>query len=210
MLTPHISHTHTHRVVESKSSKFSVGDMLATDAGWRTQQIFSDSSSSSRVFKLDANMPVSYSASLGILGMPGLVTEQSATLYTIIFLKNVHLSRWFFFFCVLCRATSYFGLLEVCNPKAGETLVVNAAAGAVGSAVGQIGKIKGLRVVGFAGSDEKVAYLKSLGFDAAYNYKTVSSLTDALKQGCPNGVDVFFDNVSVKMIFDTYTNILVL
>ena len=97
------------------------------------------------------------------------------------------------------RATAYFGLLEVCQPKAGETLVVNAAAGAVGSAVGQIGKIKGLRVVGFAGSDEKVAYLKSLGFDAAYNYKTVSSLSDALKEGCPNGVDVFFDNVSLPI-----------
>ena len=62
------------------------------------------------------------------------------------------------------RATAYFGLLEVCQPKAGETLVVNAAAGAVGSAVGQIGKIKGMRVVGFAGSDEKVAYLKSQGW----------------------------------------------
>ena len=84
---------------------------------------------------------------------------------------------------------------------------MNAAAGAVGSAVGQIGKIKGIRVVGFAGSDEKVAYLKTLGFDAAYNYKTVSSLTDALKEGCPNGVDMFFDNVSVKMILDTYMNV---
>ena len=73
--------------------------------------------------------------------------------------------------------------------------MVNGAAGAVGSLVGQIGKIKGMRVVGFAGSDEKVAYLKSLGFDAAYNYKTVSSLADAVKEGCPNGVDVFFDNV---------------
>ena len=74
--------------------------------------------------------------------------------------------------------------------------MVNAAAGAVGSLVGQVGKIQGMRVVGFVGSDEKVAYLKSLGFDAAYNYKTVSSLADALKEGCPNGVDGFFDNVS--------------
>ena len=63
--------------------------------------------------------------------------------------------------------------------------MVNAVAGAVGTTVGQIGKIKGLRVVGFAGSDEKVAYLKSLGFDTAYNYKTISSLTDVLKEGCP-------------------------
>ena len=62
--------------------------------------------------------------------------------------------------------------------------------------MGQIGKINGMRVVGFAGSDEKVEYLKSIGFDAAFNYKTVSSLEDALKEGCPDGVDVFFDNVS--------------
>ncbi|XP_003388652.1 PREDICTED: prostaglandin reductase 1-like [Amphimedon queenslandica] len=93
-------------------------------------------------------------------------------------------------------ATAYFGLLDICKPiKEGETLLVNAAAGAVGSAVGQIGKIKGMRVVGFAGSDEKVTYLKSLGFDAAYNYKTVPSLEAAIKESCPNGVDVFFDNV---------------
>ena len=65
----------------------------------------------------------------------------------------------------------------MCKPlKAGETLVVDAAAGAVGSAVGQIGKINGMRVVGFAGSDEKVEYLKSIGFDAAFNYKTDHAL----------------------------------
>ena len=63
--------------------------------------------------------------------------------------------------------------------------------------MGQIGKINGMRVVGFAGSNEKVEYLKSIGFDAAFNYKKVSSLEDALKEGCPNGVDVFFDNVSI-------------
>ena len=72
-----------HRVIESKSSKFSVGEMLVTDCGWRTQQIFSDtsnSSSSEHMYKLDANLPVSYSTCLGILGMPGLVIKQSATL----------------------------------------------------------------------------------------------------------------------------------
>jgi prostaglandin reductase 1 len=92
-------------------------------------------------------------------------------------------------------ATAYFGFLNICNPKEGETLVVNGAAGAVGSLVGQIAKIKGCRVVGFAGSDKKVEYLKSLGFDAALNYKTVESLDSAIKQACPNGVDLFFDNV---------------
>ena len=97
-------------------------------------------------------------------------------------------------------ATAYFGLLDICDPKPGETLLVNAAAGAVGSAVGQIGKIKGMRVVGFAGSDEKVEYLKSIGFDAAYNYKKVSSLSDAIAEGCPNGVDVFFDSVNLILM----------
>lgn len=92
-------------------------------------------------------------------------------------------------------ATAYFGFLELCLPKEGETLVVNGAAGAVGSAVGQIAKIKGCRVVGFAGSDEKVEYLKKLGFDEAFNYKTITSLKKTLETACPKGIDMFFDNV---------------
>merc|ERR1719384_1100001 len=92
-------------------------------------------------------------------------------------------------------ATAYFGLLEICQPKAGETVVVNGAAGAVGSLVGQIAKIKGCHVIGFAGSDEKCDILiKKYGFDKAYNYKK-TSVEDALKDGTPNGVDCFFDNV---------------
>lgn len=78
--------------------------------------------------------------------------------------------------------------------------MVNAAAGAVGSAVGQIAKIKGCKVVGFAGSDAKVKYLRELGFDAAYNYKTITSLEDTLKEACPKGIDMFFDNVSPLLI----------
>ncbi|XP_065910165.1 prostaglandin reductase 1-like [Dysidea avara] len=92
-------------------------------------------------------------------------------------------------------ATAYFGFLELCTPKAGETLVVSTAAGAVGSIVGQIAKIKGCRVVGFAGSDEKVGYIKGLGFDEAYNYKTITSLKETLQKACPKGIDMFFDNV---------------
>lgn len=92
-------------------------------------------------------------------------------------------------------ATAYFGFLEICKPKAGETLVINGAAGAVGSLVGQIAKIKGCKVVGFAGSDTKVEYLKEIGFDAAYNYKTIQSLDATLKEACPDGIDMFFDNV---------------
>lgn len=91
--------------------------------------------------------------------------------------------------------TAYFGLLDIGNPQEGETVVVSGAAGAVGTIVGQIAKIKGARVVGIAGSDEKIAYLKEeLGFDEAINYKT-EKVYEALKTACPDGVDVYFDNV---------------
>lgn len=131
------------------------------------------------------------------------------------------------------RATAYLGFLELCQPKAGETVVVNGAAGAVGSLVGQIAKIKGrqccsaavlptaarkftefknhagkeiewffffsffpgCRVIGFAGSESKCEWLRSLGFDHAYNYKTCN-INNALKEAAPKGVDCFFDNVS--------------
>nr|XP_033782445.1 prostaglandin reductase 1 [Geotrypetes seraphini]XP_033782454.1 prostaglandin reductase 1 [Geotrypetes seraphini]XP_033782464.1 prostaglandin reductase 1 [Geotrypetes seraphini]XP_033782475.1 prostaglandin reductase 1 [Geotrypetes seraphini] len=91
--------------------------------------------------------------------------------------------------------TAYFGLFEVCSLKEGDTVLVNAAAGAVGSSVGQIAKIKGCKVVGCAGTDDKVAYLKQIGFDEAFNYKTVSSLEEALKKASPDGYDCYFDNV---------------
>uniref|UniRef100_A0A3Q1F6D7 Prostaglandin reductase 1 n=1 Tax=Acanthochromis polyacanthus TaxID=80966 RepID=A0A3Q1F6D7_9TELE len=91
--------------------------------------------------------------------------------------------------------TAVYGLEEVLELKQGETLLVNAAAGAVGSLVGQIAKIKGCKVVGSAGSDAKVAYLKELGFDVAFNYKTVGSLEETLKKASPEGYDCFFENV---------------
>jgi NADPH-dependent curcumin reductase CurA len=98
-------------------------------------------------------------------------------------------------------ATAYFGLLDIGQPKAGETVVVSAAAGAVGSIVGQIAKIKGCRVVGIAGSDEKCAHLvKDFGFDACINYKK-ENMVAALKRECPNGIDVDFENVGGE-IFD--------
>ena len=91
--------------------------------------------------------------------------------------------------------TAYFGLLDIGKPQEGETVVVSGAAGAVGSAVGQIAKIKGAKVVGIAGSDEKIDYLlNELGFDAAVNYKKESFQAD-LKNAVPDGVDVYFDNV---------------
>ncbi len=96
--------------------------------------------------------------------------------------------------------TAYFGLLEVGKPKAGETLVVSTAAGAVGSLVGQIGKIKGCRVVGTAGTDEKCGWLvDDLGFDAAVNYKT-QPLRPSLKKNCPDGIDVYFENVGGEIL----------
>ena len=92
--------------------------------------------------------------------------------------------------------TAYFGLLDIGKPQEGETVVVSGAAGAVGSAVGQIAKIIGARVVGIAGTDEKINYLKDeLGFDEAVNYKTAENLRDDLSKACPDGVDVYFDNV---------------
>jgi len=96
--------------------------------------------------------------------------------------------------CGMPGNTAYFGLLELCQPKSGETVVVTGAAGAVGSLVGQIAKLKGCNVIGFAGSDSKCQFLKEIGFNKAYNYKKVK-IEEALKDGAPKGVDCFFDNV---------------
>jgi NADPH-dependent curcumin reductase CurA len=91
--------------------------------------------------------------------------------------------------------TAYVGLLDIGQPKPGETVVVSAAAGAVGSAVGQIAKIKGCRAVGVAGAREKCEYaVKELGFDACVSYRS-PDLAAALKDACPKGIDVYFDNV---------------
>lgn len=90
-------------------------------------------------------------------------------------------------------------LQEIGKPKKGETLYVSAAAGAVGQLVGQFGKALGLYVVGSAGSDKKVAYLKEIGFNAAFNYKN-GDILDNLREYCPNGIDVFFDGVGGKML----------
>ncbi|MGF7047263.1 NADPH-dependent curcumin reductase CurA [Paenibacillus sp. DS2015] len=108
----------------------------------------------------------------------------------------------------LTGLTAYFGLLDIGQPKKGETVVVSGAAGAVGMLVGQIAKIKGARVVGIAGTDKKCDYLKNeLGFDAAINYKTTKNLDQDLEQACPNGVDVYFDNVG-GAISDAVMNLL--
>ena len=96
--------------------------------------------------------------------------------------------------------TAYFGLLELGQPKPGQTVVVSGAAGATGSIAGQIARIKGCRAVGLAGSDEKCDWLTSeLGFDVAINYKT-ENIREALKDACPDGIDVYFDNVGGEIL----------
>jgi hypothetical protein len=96
--------------------------------------------------------------------------------------------------------TAYFGLLDVGKPKAGETVLVSAASGAVGSIVGQIAKIKGCKAVGIAGGPDKCrAVVEDLGFDACVDYKA-GDLAGALRKACPNGVDVYFENVGGEIL----------
>lgn len=147
-------------VVESRSSKYQIGDYVAVHKGWQSVIVANDDDL--RLMKIDlANGTLS--AHLGVVGMPG--------------------------------RTAYFGLLELGRPVAGETLVVAAASGAVGSVVGQIAKIKGLRVVGIAGGADKCRYVKEeLGFDECLDYKA-GNLTEKLNKACPDGIDVYFENV---------------
>jgi NADPH:quinone reductase len=146
-------------VIESKSSRFQVGDKVTGDLPW---QLFNKAKEGMIRHINEKLAPLS--AYLGVMGLTGL--------------------------------TAYFGLLDIGKPKQGETVVVSGAAGAVGMVVGQIAKIKGARVVGIAGSDDKVNYLiDKLGFDEVINYKKVDSIRKALKEACPNGIDVYFDNV---------------
>ncbi|KAG0242776.1 hypothetical protein BGW41_003452 [Actinomortierella wolfii] len=109
--------------------------------------------------------------------------------------------------------TSYGSLKAIGKPKAGETIFVSAAAGAVGQLVGQLAKLQGLHVIGSAGSDDKVAYLKEIGFDYAFNYKTQNTL-DELRKAAPNGIDIYFENVggetldAVLTVMNTYGRII--
>ncbi|ORX68383.1 alcohol dehydrogenase zinc-binding domain-containing protein [Linderina pennispora] len=95
---------------------------------------------------------------------------------------------------------AYVGLVTLGKPKKGETLLVSSAAGAVGQMVVQLAKIRGLRVVGVAGSDKKVEFVKSLGADAAFNYKTCGNFEQAIRQAAPEGVDIYFDNVGGEFL----------
>ena len=103
--------------------------------------------------------------------------------------------------------TAYFGLLEIGKPIVGETLVVSAASGAVGAIVGQLGKMMGCRVIGTAGTDQKVNYVvEELGFDGAINYKT-QNVESEIHKLCPDGIDIYFDNVGGEVTDSVMNNL---
>jgi NADPH-dependent curcumin reductase CurA len=104
--------------------------------------------------------------------------------------------------------TAFVGLMDIGQPKAGETVVVSAASGAVGSMVGQLARIKGCRAVGLAGSDEKCRYIvEELGFDASINYKVGGDLVQALRAVCPKGIDIYFENVGGEVFAAVLRNL---
>lgn len=96
--------------------------------------------------------------------------------------------------------TAWMGLNEIAQIQPGQTLLVSAAAGAVGSVVGQIGRLQGCRVIGLAGSSGKVETLKALGYHAAINYRATPDLSEAIRKTCPEGIDVYFDNVGGQIL----------
>ena len=152
-------------VVASKNAHFQVGDKVVGQGGWQEYAVV-DASQRGMLKKVDtARIPLS--AYLGVVGMPGV--------------------------------TAWYGLTQIIALKAGETLVVSAASGAVGSVVGQLAKQRGCRAVGLAGGPEKCAYVTGeLGFDACIDYKQhvdLKSLSQALKDACPDGIDGYFENV---------------
>ncbi|XP_065089074.1 prostaglandin reductase 1-like [Ochlerotatus camptorhynchus] len=152
------------KVVESKNVAYPVGAKIFGQFGWRTHTVYNPKKAENEQKPYVLPDLGSLPSSLG-LGVLGMPGN-----------------------------TAYFGLLELCTPKEGETVVVSGAAGAVGSIVGQIAKLKGCRVIGIAGSDDKCQWLKKLDFDHAINYKTENVLEE-LKKAAPKGIDCYFDNV---------------
>lgn len=158
-------------VVESRSPKFQPGDQVVGMGGWQHYSVINVSEPGA-LRKVDT-AHVSLSHYLGAVGMPGV--------------------------------TAWYGLVKVIEPKAGETLVVSAATGAVGSAFGALAKARGCRAVGIAGGPDKCRYaVEELGFDACIDYKLhadAGSLSKAIKEACPNGIDGHFENVG-GMVLD--------
>jgi len=161
-------------VEETRNPKFTVGQTIIILAGWVERGVVNPD-------KMGKDSPGNTLG--GIMPAPDLGKLS----------KSLLLGS-----CGMPGNTAYFGLLELCQPQAGETVVVSGAAGAVGSLVGQIAKIKGCRVIGYAGSDEKCAWLKQIGFDEAFNYKKVG-VVESLTKAAPKGVDCYFDNVGGEM-----------
>ena len=158
-------------VVESKNPRYQPGDKVVGMGGWQEYSVV-DANQPGAVRKVDTtHVPLSYY--LGAVGMPGV--------------------------------TAWYGLVKIIAPKAGETVVVSAATGAVGSAFAALAKARGCRVVGIAGGPDKCAYaVNELGFDACIDYKLhhdAASLSQALKEACPNGIDGYFENVG-GMVLD--------
>ncbi|KAJ8722176.1 hypothetical protein PYW08_004578 [Mythimna loreyi] len=156
------------KVIESKNPEYPVGTWVMGHFGWRTHTVTTPENE-----KFSGQKPYLYK-------LPDFGDLPVSLALGV---------------CGRVGNTAYFGFKDICQPKARETVVVSGAAGAVGSHVGQIAKILGCRVIGFAGTDEKCEWLvKELGFDYAANYKT-TDLSKFLKESAPNGVDCYFDNV---------------
>jgi len=158
-------------VVESKHPKYAAGDKVVGFGGWQEYSVV-DASQPGALKKVDTtHVPLSHY--LGAVGMPGV--------------------------------TAWYGLVKIIAPKAGETVVITAASGAVGSAFGALAKARGCRVVGIAGGPDKCKYVTDeLGFDACIDYRVhpdVKTMSAALKEACPNGIDGYFENVG-GYIFD--------
>ena len=158
-------------IVESRHPKYAVGEQVVGFGGWQEYSVV-DASQPGALRKVDTSQ-VPLSHYLGAVGMPGV--------------------------------TAWYGLVKIIAPKAGDTVVVSAASGAVGSAFGALAKARGCRTVGIAGGPDKCRYLtEELGFDVAVDYKQhpdVKSMSQALKEACPDGIDGYFENVG-GYIFD--------
>ena len=158
-------------VVESKNPKFAAGDKVVGMGGWQEYSVV-DANQPGALRKVDTtHVPLSHY--LGAVGMPGV--------------------------------TAWYGLVKIIEPKAGQTVVVSAATGAVGSSFGALAKARGCRTVGIAGGPDKCKYaVEELGFDVCIDYKEhkdATSLSKALKQACPDGIDGYFENVG-GMVLD--------
>jgi NADPH-dependent curcumin reductase len=165
------------KVIASKNANFAVGDLVNVGTGVQEYVLIAEDQIKRSGMFKIDPRAGSITQWLNVLGMPGM--------------------------------TGYFGLMDIGQPKQGETLVVSGAAGAVGQTVGQVAKIKGCRVVGIAGGPAKCEWVvKELGFDACIDYKAgPNAVKDGLKQYCPNGVDIYFDNVGGEILDTVLTRI---